>query len=255
MNNLIRYCQLMLTAIMLLPLPASAYTVSPSVLNLNSVGSTSSSFVQLANKGIKPAAIEFSIREHTKDLNGNSVRGEEAGDDFIIYPAQVVMMPGDEISVQILWIGESKLSSERAYSLTTNEVPIPNEDQLEVGSGVRIDVTVLMNYESRLYVSPEGAKPMVAVETVNMLTNDSGVEMVEVILVNRGTAHQSMSHMSLVFEPLNSAGNLLNEQAVLVPSSDISAMRPHLLAGGQRRVLVPRPEGLLPGPVSVTLTQ
>lgn len=255
MKTWILNCHIMLAAITLLSLPAAAYTVSPSVVNLNSTGTSSSAFVQLTNKGIKPVAIEFSIHQHTKDIKGNAVRGLDASDDFIIYPAQVVMMPGDEVSVQVLWIGESALKVERAYSLTTNEVAIPKQDQPETGSGVRVNITVLMNYEGRVYVAPQGAKPKVLVETIKTVTDLEDTAMVEVTLVNQGTAHQSFRGMSLVFAPLDSSGNTLGEQAVAIASSNIPAMRPHLLAGTKRRLLVPRPEGLPPGPVSVQLSQ
>ena len=42
--------------------------------------------------------------------------------------------------------------------------------------------------------------------------------------------------------------------SVTVWAKDLPALKPHLLAGDRRRVVVPRPAGLPPGPVRVTVS-
>ena len=64
-----------------------------------------------------------------------------------------------------------------------------------------------------------------------------------------------MSNMSLVFVPLDSAGVQLKEQSIAIDVAKIPAMRSHLLAGGKRRLLIPRPEGLQTGQFDVILSQ
>jgi fimbrial chaperone protein len=256
------YCKILLAVATLLPLPASAYTASTSLVTLQTYGSGSSAFLWLENKSIKPAAVEFSINEHLKDIDGKTILGAEAGDNFIIYPAQVVMVPGDEVSVQLLWVGEPVLEAEQVYALFSREVAIPRK--VDSSEGVRIDITVLMNYESRVYVTPPGAKPNVVVESIAEVTpsksagENLGVDeslLLEIILVNQGTAHLSMRNMSLVFVPLDTKGAPLPQFSVTLAAIQIPTMRPHLLAGDRRRLLIQRPDGLPPGPVSVSLSE
>lgn len=244
----------------LLPSLAFEYTVTPSLVTLQPRGSEASTFFRLDNKAARPAAVEISIQEHRKDLDGKTVPGAPADDDFIVYPAQIVMLPGDEVGVQVRWIGEPALGAERAYTLVAREVPIPREaDAPDASAGVRVQVTVLVNYEGRIYVTPPGAKPRVVVESAAERAGEGGSgaaagPMLEVILANQGSAHQSLVNMSLLFVPLDPAGVALRQQAVRVAAGDVPAMRPHLLAGDRRRLLVPRPAGLPAGPFQVLLS-
>lgn len=266
MKPWILYCQILLAVAVMLPLRAGAYTVSPSLMTLLTAGSGSSAFLQLENKEMKPAAIEVTIQEHHKDLDGKSIPGAQADDDFIIYPAKLVMTPGDEVNVQVRWIGEPALDIERAYTLVTREVPIPRKakNQPDDLAEIRIDVTVLMNYEGRIYVTPPGATPKIVVESVAERSQPKPAgegsstaesSLFEVIIVNQGTAHQSMANMSLVFVPLDAIGTPLKEHAVTLFATQVPGMRPHLLAGDRRRLLIPRPAALPAGPVRVIVSE
>jgi len=255
------YSHILVAVSVLLPLPALAYTVSPNLVLLRSRGPESSGFIPLENKGAKPAAIEITIHEVHKDLDGQAISGKAADDDFIIYPAQLVMVPGDEVGVQVRWIGEPALDAERAYTLVAREVPIPRKHGEEPAPsvGIRVDITVLTNYEVRVYVAPPGAKPKVVVESVTDRPPPAGAgpaasAQLEIILANQGTAHASMRDMTLVLLPVDPTGAPLKQRAVTLSARDIPTMNKHLLAGEQRRLLIPRPPGLPVGPVRVVLS-
>jgi fimbrial chaperone protein len=264
MRSWIVYGQLLPAVAFLLPLQVSGYTVTPNLLTLRTTGDESSAFLELENKEMKAAAVEITIQEHHKDIDGKTVGGKEADDDFIIYPSQLVMIPGDEVGVQLRWIGEPALSAERAYTLVTREVPIPRKaaEEPEPSTGIHLDVKILMNYEVRVYVTPPGAKPKVVVESVAERTQPAGSgpgtaesAQLEIILANQGTAHRSLLNMALVLVPLDPTGAPLTGRAVTLAARDVPAMKPHLLAGERRRLLIPRPAGLSPGPVRVTLSE
>ncbi len=251
-------CQLLLVAAGLAPLVAPAYTLTPNNLTLRPSGGEASAFLQLANRELKAAAIEITIHEHHKDLDGRTINGRDAGDDFLIYPAQLVLIPGDEAGIQVRWIGEPALEAERAFTLVTREVPLPRKpaDEPDGLTGVRVDVTVLLNYEARIYVTPAGARPKVVVESVTERPAGGGAaDQLEVILANQGTAHQLLARLTLVITPLSPTGSPLAQSAVTLPAREIPAMAPHLLAGERRRLLIPRPAGLPAGPVRVALAE
>lgn len=238
---------------------ALAYTVEPSVLRLGVSGGDSSAFLRLANRTAKPTAIEIVINEFDRDLDGRGVIGREADDDFIVYPAQVILMPGDETSVQVRWIGEAVSNVERAFALTTREVLIPRKDQEQTqtgegaGDGVRINVNVLTNYDVRIYVTPRGAKPKVTVEATSVRAQSEGNQLA-LTLANQGTAHHPLRDLSLVLMPLEPGGASLR-QSVTLAARDVPGMSAALLSGGRRRLLIPWPAGLPVGPVRVVLSE
>lgn len=254
----------LLVLALLLPMPASAYSLTPSLLMLSPTGSGSSAFLRLANREMLPVAVELTINEHQKDLAGQPVTGPAADNDFLIYPAQLVLMPGDEVAVQVRWISESILPTERVYTLVARQVPIPQAaaQEPEATEGIRLNVRVLLNYEARIYVTPPGAKPNVTVESASESPpppgdgpGAAGSDRIEVTLVNQGTAHKSLRTHSLIIVPLDSAGIPLRQPAVTVPAKDVPGLTPHLLAGDRRRLLIPRPAGLPAGPVRVILSE
>ena len=231
-----------------------ASTLEPNLVSLRSSGSESSTFFRLQNRTSKPTAVEITINEHRKDVDGNTVAGPAADDDFIVFPAQLVMVPGDEASVQVRWIGEAALPAERAYTLVTREVAVPSAVPLpEVTSGFRIGVTVLMNYEARVYVTPAGARPRLVVKSVADAVAEPPA--LEVVLANEGTAHQVLVDEYLLLAPSAPDGSPLRQQAVRVALRDLTGTRAHLLAGERRRLRIPRPASLPVGRVHVLLAQ
>lgn len=241
-----------------LPLLSFAYTIEPELATLRSAGSGSSAFFRLQNRQHKPAAVELTVHEHRKDVEGKPVAGPSAEDSFLIYPQQVVMLPGDEVAVQVRWIGDPALPAERAYSIMAREVAIPPATpRAPAAGGVRIEVTVLVNYEARLYVAPPGSVPQVLVESVEEVPAAIGAGStgphLRVMLANRGTAHEELHKLSFVLMPVDSADRPLPQQSVRVAARDVAGTRPHLLAGDRRRIHLPRPGAFPAGRVHVRL--
>ena len=234
-----------------------AYTVEPSMIVLGSGSRDSSTFLRLANKEARPAAVEIVVNEFSRDLDGRGIVGKEADERFIVYPAQLILMPGDEASVQVRWIGGAQSASEQTFALTTREVLIPRRDQepQAASEGARISINVLMNYDVRVYVTPRGARSKLTVETATAhATTGQEQDLLEVTLTNHGTAHQSLREMSLVLTALDAAGNPLRP-AVTIPAQDIPGMSATLLANGQRRLRIPWPAALPVGQVRAVLSE
>jgi fimbrial chaperone protein len=253
MKRTVKFGSLFLIIALGWPSWVSAYSVSPSLVLLHPAGNESSSFLHLENRAAKPVAIEVTVQEHRKDIDGNTLQGREADDDFVIFPAQLVLLPGDEAGVQMRWVGETKLAAERVYTIVTREVTIPQKgtEEPEAAEGIRVAVNVRLNYEVRVYVAPPGAKAKVVVESVT----EKNAGALEVVFWNQGTAHQALFGATLALTPLDPAGAPLPQRTVLLPAKDIPALKPHLLAGDRRRILIPRPSALPAGQIRVTVAE
>lgn len=236
--------------------PSDAYTLEPPLALLRPAGSDSSVFFRLRNRERVPAAVEITIHEHSKDIDGKGITGPPADELFLVYPAQVVLVPGDEAAVQVRWIGDPALARERAFTLITREVAIPSAMPTpEVTSGVRIQLNVLLNYEARIYVRPRAARAMVLVESVTELPPSAGSTRpsLEVVLANDGSSQQDLQALGLLLAPMDASGSPLRQQAVRLPAAGHAGTGAPLLAGERRRLTLPRPEALPAGPVHVQL--
>jgi P pilus assembly chaperone PapD len=155
--------------------------------------------------------------------------------------------------VQVRWIGPAALDTEHAYTVVTRQVPIPRAaaDATEPAEGVHLDITVLMNYEVRVYVTPPGAKPKVVVESVATVPGKADSDQLEIMLVNQGTARASLGGASLELR----AERSLPRNVITLPPGSLPALKTPILPGERRRLVVPRPSGLPPGPVRVSLVE
>jgi fimbrial chaperone protein len=236
-----------------MPAYLSAYTVEPGLLMLGP-GRNSSGFLKLVNREARPAAIEIVVNEFSRDLDGRGILGKEAEGQFIVYPSQLILMPGDEVRVQVRWIGTLHDGTEQAFALTTREVAIPRKElPQQGGEGARISINVLLNYDVRVYVTPPGARPKMSVEAVAARAQ-SGRDLLEITLANLGTAHQSLREWSLLLTALDAAGTPLRLPPVKLPAQEVPGMSTALPANGRRRLLIPWPATLPVGRVRVALS-
>lgn len=238
---------------------AAAYTVEPNLLLLRPAGAESSTFLRLQNKQGRPVAVEITVNEHAKDLDGASLHGKPADDQFLVFPSQLILLPGDEAAVQVRWVGDAALDRERAFTLTTREVAIPTDAPLpEPTRGLRLSLTLLLNYEVRLYVRPNGARARLVLESVSDARAPPDVpagRMLELVLANEGTAQQALGGLKLTLRPADPQGAPVAGPSVTLPVSGLAGARSPLLAGERRRLLLPRPEGFPAGRVHVQFAQ
>jgi hypothetical protein len=103
MKPFIYFCTASLLIISLTCVTASAYTFGPGISTFTTNGANSSHFFSLKNKDLKITPVEIAMLACQKDIDGKLLIGKEAEDAFIVYPAQVVLMPGDEVH-QKLWL-------------------------------------------------------------------------------------------------------------------------------------------------------
>jgi fimbrial chaperone protein len=266
MKKLYQFQLLAFILVLLLPVAANAYTFRPGVMTFEPYGNNASRFFRLANQESKITPLEISITAYEKDLDGKPVCGMEADEEFIVFPSQTVLMPGDEQMVQVKWIGDPDIDSEKVYSINVREVPLPEEERPEGAhaAGTKIKINVLVNYVGRIYVRPKNVRPSVVIESASIQrridsTMDNGEiadeQSLEIICANTGTARTNLKQMKFSVVPLEDNGIEDANGTVILSLKDIPALKTTLYAGGRRRFVVPWPKGLPDSPVTVLLNK
>lgn len=110
-----------------------------------------------------------------------------ADDEFVIFPAQALLKPGQTQSVRVQYVGDTPTAS-RSFTLFTTEVSVSN-DQVTTSSVQRI-----LRIGASVHVAPAGTTPLP--QLVSAVSEGTGVR---VTIQNAGTRFLYMDNVSLQF--------------------------------------------------------
>lgn len=197
-----------------------------------------------------PVEISISAREVTPD--GSVIYPSSQGaDDFVVYPSQFILYPGDSKRIQVQWVGSAIPGKETSFGFISTQLPLDIKSPKETPKTAVGIVQVSTRYEGIIVVRPSGVKPDVIVDTAYSRRDSAGTSLV-VVLNNKGTGMQPLKSMSLFVSPIDPAGKVRFDQKVLIKEIKPSkASNQSLLAGFKRMVSVPWPTDLPVGPVRV----
>lgn len=222
-----------------LALPAQAFKLTPIEMEFAPSGRGATQTFLIENPGGAPEAIE--LRTFTRDMDaaGEDILVEDL-DNFVVFPAQVILQPGQEQAIRVQWIGDPAPARELAFRLIAEQLPIDlGEEQAEGGQ-----MRLLVRYIASLYVVPDGARADVSLASAGPSADGSGLELV---FENAGTAHALLSDLVLT---IVGGGN----QVVLGKDELETVAGQNILAGHTRHFVMPWPAGIAPGPVEVSFT-
>lgn len=226
---------------------AATYQLTPSNLTLAPSGSRSTGSFQVRSTGDEPVAVEIRVTERQMDLNGKETR-PDAEDDFVIYPPQILLQPGQVQTVRVTWLGEPSPDHELPFRLIAEQLPIAFDEPDAVVTTPVVRINALYNFVASLYIAPQGGRPNVVLESVSH-QNINGQDALVVQFNNQGTAHQLLTGLHLTLTP--AAGG----QVVTLSPEDLWGVSgENLLAQNQRQFTVPWPTGLPVGSVTATFT-
>lgn len=202
-------------------------------------GSNATQSFEVINDGADRIALTVSILTLERDEEYVE-HNRDAEDDFLVYPSQLVLSPGKRQMVRVTWLGDPKLTRERAYRIVVQQVPIEKlEPQTEPSLEGR--VKVLLAYRGTLFVRPPRAAPDITIEA---RPDERGALLLT--LVNRGTAVGLVKSCAVTLTTARGASVALSANA-------LAAIRNHrVLAGGRRRYHQAWPVGLQVQPVKAS---
>lgn len=179
-------------ALMLVPaIRAGAFSMEPMTAQLVPSGEGSVATFRVTNDGTSRIAIRFRLMSRDLALDGSETNSP-ADSLFAVYPARVLVEPGNSAAVKIQWRGKETIKSERCFRFVAEEVPV---DAGKYGaSGLR----VLFRYIASVYVGTGDLAPSLSV-FVRPAVNSAGVKGFSIEVSNNGTRHVVVNGLSVEF--------------------------------------------------------
>jgi len=230
----------LLCAGLLLPASADAFRLVPIEMEFDPSGRRATQIFRIENENRAPAAIEIHVMNRSMGRDGEDIL-EDAGDDWVVFPEQIILEPGETQSIRVQWVGDANPSKELSYRLIAEQLPIDIGQAPAQGGQVRL----LVRYVASLYVIPPGAKAKLSVESAQPAATPDGPRL-ELIVRNEGTARQVLRDPTLTVTAGGRTLTLGAEQLTGLTGEN-------LLSGTTRRFLVPWPNSLPQGPLTASL--
>ena len=219
---------------------AHAFKLSPIRVEFTPSGRGANQAFLLENDVDETVAVQISMLTRTIDIDGKE-HNAPADDDFVVYPSQVLLKPGQTQTVRVQWVGDAEPDKELAYRILAEQLPI--DVTKEQQGGARINFVI--RYMGAIYIVPRGARPDIVIEGIEAETGNEGERQLAVMFHNRGKAHAVLRGLTLTLHS--------GERSVELTADDLKGIAgENLLAESKRRAVVPWPAELPDGAVRAT---
>lgn len=208
-----------------------ALSFTPIEMDFTPSGRGTTQIYRIENTQAEVAAVEMSVKNRKMQVNGED-QLSDAEDDFSIFPTQVVLQPGQTQTVRVQYIGAANLTSEKAYRLIAEQLPIDIGQGPQNGGRMRL----LVKYVASVYIVPPGARPQVKL-TETKLTTEEGKVWLELFVHNEGHSRKILKNAKLEI-----GGRKLQGPDLVGLEGE------NLLAQTRRWFRVPAPQGLTSSP-------
>jgi hypothetical protein len=202
-----------------------------------------------------PVPVEISISAREVTHEGNVIYPSSAGaDDFVVYPSQFILYPGDSKKVQVQWVGAKVPDKEISFGFIATQLPLKFKEPKEQPKTAIAQIMLQTRYEGIIVVRPKSVAPNVVVDSAYARNDSAGTSLV-LLLDNRGTGMQNLKNIAMTVSPLDKDGKIrFNESVQIKDIKPTGATGQSLLAGFKRKLSVPWPPGFPVVPVKVLVT-
>ena len=216
----------------LLPLEAaSAMTVQPVVIDLQTAGRAMSQVIQVENTFATPLPVELTIQELELTPDGVKQTGKDPG-DLLVFPPQAIIAPGQTQTFRVQYVGDPGLAKSKHYYVTVAQLPV----KLPEGQSA---IQILYNFQVLISVSPASVKPKIEVQSALVTKTPDGKSVPIVTVVNESPAHGYLSNGHLRIVERDKSGKQVFSRT-LSGAEIQQTMGFGLIGGGQtRQVAVP----------------
>ncbi len=204
---------------------------------------TSFSVINQSNKD--HAAVQITIADRIIDEYGKETAVENTT-DFMVYPSQIILKPGETQTVRVSWTGRPDIEQEQAYRIIAEQLPIDLQERESDGKGA---IKIMMRFVAGLYVTPKNARP--EIELLSVEGDDE--KRLHLVFSNKGSRHEYLRNLSLKLTSYNDDGSLDSDNSVSLSAEELPKVAgENMLSGLTRQFTIPWPEKLPQGEISAT---
>lgn len=216
----------------LLPIPAAtAMTVQPVVIDLQTAGRQMSTVITVENTFATPLPVELTVQELELTPDGVKQTGTDPG-DLMIFPPQTIIEPGQTQTFRLQYVGDPALAKSKHYYVTVAQLPV----KLPEGQSA---IQILYNFQVLVSIAPAGIKPQLMVQSAEIGKNAAGKPIPMVTVSNESTAHGYLANGRLRIVQKDAAGKQIFTKS-LSGAEIQQSMGFGLIGGGQvRRISIP----------------
>jgi fimbrial chaperone protein len=223
-----------LVAVVVCPAPrATAMTVQPVVVDLQTSGRGMSQVVTVQNTFANPLTVELKVDELAFDESGAHPTGKDPG-DLLVFPPQALIQPGQTQAFRVQWVGDPDLKRSKHYYVTVAQLPV----QLPQGQSA---IQILYNFQVLVGVAPAGGKPDVKVVGAEIGHDQAGKPIPVLMVENDSATHGYLSEGRLRIVEKDAAGKEIFQRSLPGPEIQQTIGFGLIAPGQKRRVSVPIP--------------
>lgn len=167
---------------------AHAISVTPPTIELKTTGDNKGQ-ITVKNDGASPLPIEIGIARLELSETGETIT-KPAGEEFLVFPPQVLIAPGATQNFRIQWVGEPQIERSQSYVFSVNQVPV----RMPKG---RSGVQVVFNFLTFVNVAPPGGKAAIALVSAGVAKDDKGKPRPSLLVRNPGNVHALLTDATI----------------------------------------------------------
>jgi fimbrial chaperone protein len=222
------------------PVAATATTVSPVVLDLQTTGRGVVANVSVTNTGAGPLTMEIATIPLKPTATGfQPIEGASADDDLLVTPPSSLIPAGKTQTFRVQWIGDPDLTQSKHYYVGVNQLPV----KMPEGQSA---VQVVYNFQVLVSVSAASGKAQLAI-TGAAPEMVGGKPVAAITVQNSGQAHGYISQHRLKITETSATGAEILSKTI--SGSEFQGLIGYgLVASGQTRTVnVPLDKAPPPG--------
>lgn len=228
-------------------LAGAAFRLTPPRMVFTPGGSGATRSFRIESTGDQPVAVEIKMTKRQVSLNGTETQ-PSAEEEFVVYPPQMLLKPGASQTVRVTWLGDPTPSTELAYRLIAEQLPINLPEVEQNQGGAIVKLKALYRYVGSIFITPPKVAPKVVLEQAACQPVQGKANQLLLTFANQGTAHTYLSGLKLHLAPVGQESKVVN----LLPEQLKGVDGTNLLAGGKRQFTLACPAAFPIGPVSAT---
>ncbi len=164
-----------------------AFKFSPMSTSIGIAPSKNSTLFYLENDSDQPIAVTASLLKREMNVEGVESNKKIDG-ELMVYPSQLIIPPNEKRSVKVTWTGKTAPTSELAYRLVAEQLPI----ELDKNKKQKASIKVLLRYVAALYVQADDFDSDVTLKKMDV--DDKNVSL---LISNAGKKHQVLANMTM----------------------------------------------------------